>query len=180
MKHFMTDVWLAQRLAEDDQCDIEGGDFFLTGRSPSVLEMLGSSAANVESLQQTGTREAAQTTIILRSALGRLVLTNRKRENKSRETLASELLFSLDELMRLEDDVRYKCVPRVASTLARWTKIPISEMLQLAGLSTEVQPSLVKAAVRFAASSAPSDQLTQDDLAALHLFVESVVNKHST
>lgn len=180
MKNFMTDVWLAQRLAEDDQSDIEGGDFFLPGRSSSVLELLGSSAGNVESPQQTGTREAAQMTNILRSALGRLVLTIRKRENKSRETLARELLFSVDELTRLEDDVTYRCVPRVASTLAHWTKIPISEMSQLAGLSTGVEPSLVKAAVRFAASSAPSDQLTQDDLAALRMFVESVVNKHST
>jgi transcriptional regulator with XRE-family HTH domain len=108
-----------------------------------------------------------------RSALAQLVQWQRRKLRLSVEVLAKNADIDLEEVLMIE---KGEGVPeaRTIYKIAEVLKLPVSKLLKLAGLVADRDPSLGNAALRFAACSAPIDELTAAETKALEEFVRAL------
>lgn len=107
---------------------------------------------------------------------GRFVRLMRRRKGLTVEKLAEDADVEVTELVDIEDDARHKPEPRTVYQLAQFFKVPESNLLQIAGLTSPRDTKLFDEAIRFAARSDPVVELTPDERLALEAFV-AVLNE---
>lgn len=84
--------------------------------------------------------------------------------------LANKADVELEDLLAIEKGKEIR-EPRTVSNLALALKLPTDKLMPLAGLAVNRDIRLERAAVRFAARSAPINALTDDESEALEEFV---------
>lgn len=104
-------------------------------------------------------------------AFGRFVRLMRRNNGLSIEKLADDADIDLVELVGIEDDTHYKPEPRTVYQLANFFDVPQAKLLEISGLTTPRDGSLVEEAMRFAARSDPLVELSAEERAALDAFV---------
>ena len=104
-------------------------------------------------------------------AFGRFVCLMRRRRRISLETLADEANVDIADLVEIEKDPHHKPEPRTAYQLANYFHVSRSRLMQVAGLTVPKDGRLFDEAVRFAARSEPTVELTSEEVAALEAFV---------
>lgn len=104
-------------------------------------------------------------------AFGRFVQLMRRNKSLSIERLADATNVDISELLEIEEDARHAPEPRTVYNLASFFKIPLDRLMQLARLSAANDERLVDEALRFAARSEPTRDLTKEERAALMAFV---------
>jgi transcriptional regulator with XRE-family HTH domain len=105
-----------------------------------------------------------------RVALAQLVELQRRKLRLSVEQLANSADVEIEEVLAIEQGDG-TAEPRTVYKLSHALRLPAEKMMLLAGLVTERDPRLEKAAVRFAASSAPIGALSPEETKALEEFV---------
>ncbi|HUE13702.1 MAG TPA: helix-turn-helix transcriptional regulator [Planctomycetaceae bacterium] len=108
-----------------------------------------------------------------RAALAQLVEWQRRKLRLSVEQLATQANVEIEEILLIEKG-KGSVEPRTVVNLSNTLKLPTKKLMQLAGLVSPRDPGLERAAVRFAARSAPIDALTPEQSAALEEFVKSL------
>ena len=104
-------------------------------------------------------------------AFGRFVRLMRRQRGITLEKLADDADVEMAVLVELENDPHHKPELRTAYQLANYFKVPRSGLMQVAGLTTPKDARLFDEAVRFAARSEPTAELTPEESAALEAFV---------
>lgn len=104
-------------------------------------------------------------------AFGRFVQLMRRNTNLSIERLANVTNVDLSEILEIEEDAHYVPEPRTVYNLATFFKVPLNRLMQLSRLSAANDERLVDEALRFAARSEPTRDLTKEEKAALMAFV---------
>jgi len=104
-------------------------------------------------------------------AFSRFVRLMRRDRGLTLEKLAEDTNVEISELVEIEDDKRHKPELRTVYQLANYFKVPRSNLLQVAGLTTPRDSRLIHEAVRFAARSESVAVLTAEERAALEAFV---------
>lgn len=117
--------------------------------------------------------EAVQTPII---AFGKLVQYLRRDRQLSIAELAKVADVESVDLKGIEQNPLYKVEPRTVHQLASFFGVPKKKMFQLSGLTAANDTHLVSEALRFAASADPSAELSQEEKAALRVFI-AVLNE---
>jgi transcriptional regulator with XRE-family HTH domain len=109
----------------------------------------------------------------IRPAFGRLVEFARRDQGLTVEELAERAGVDLAALLEIENDDR--AVPEVKAVhrLAQALHLPRAELMELAGLATP-KPEISRAALKFAARSEPTSELTRDEREALEEFVTAL------
>ena len=109
-------------------------------------------------------------------AFGQFIRLMRRRHGISVEKLADDADVDVTDLLQIERDPHHKPELRTAYQLANYFKLPRSGFMQVAGLTTPKDARLFDEAVRFAARSDPTAELTPEEGAALEAFV-AVLNE---
>ena len=104
-------------------------------------------------------------------AFGRFVRLMRRQRGVNIERLADEADVDVADLLEIESNPRYQPEPRTAYQLARYFDVSSSNLMQVAGLTKPKDLRLQHEAVRFAARSEPTSELTSEEGAALDAFV---------
>lgn len=155
MKIEFTKEWCL-RMAE---LEIETGiDFVIGAPPPSSL----------------GTSEPDQTptqTLDTNVAFGRFVQLMRRSRSLSIERLAEITNVDISELVEIEEDAHHLPEPRTVFNLANFFKVPLNRLMQLSRLAAANDERLIDEAMRFAARSEPTRDLTKEERAALMAFV---------
>lgn len=110
-------------------------------------------------------------------AFGKLIELMRRSKGWTVERLASEADLDLADLVVIEDDHTALPEPRAVYQLAEVFKLPLTRLLQIAGLSQERDPALQRDTLRFAARSQSIAQLNEVEQRALDEFVTVLGNK---
>ena len=105
------------------------------------------------------------------SVFGRFVELMRRKRGLSVEKLAIEADVDIAELVEIEEDIHTRPEPRTVYQLARFFRVPEAGLLQIAGLTSARDSSLVHESVRFAARSNPVNALSAEERSALEAFV---------
>lgn len=110
-----------------------------------------------------------------RSALAQLVEWQRRKLRLTVEELAERSDVEVEEVLAIErgDGIPE---PRTVVKLAQVLNLPPDKLLHLAGLASSRDPRLERAAVRFAARSAPIEVLTPEQVTALEEFVQTLAD----
>lgn len=108
-----------------------------------------------------------------RGALAQLVEWQRRKLRWSVEDLAEKAGIELEDVLAIEMGEGIP-EPRTLFHLAAAINLPAQKLMHLAGLVADRDPRLEKAAVRFAARSAPVEMLTAEQAAALEEFVRVI------
>jgi transcriptional regulator with XRE-family HTH domain len=108
-----------------------------------------------------------------RGALAQLVEWQRRKLRWSVEDLAEKANVEVEDVLAIETGEGTP-EPRTLFNLAAAINLPPQKLMHLAGLVASRDPRLEKAAVRFAARSAPIEALTADQAAALEEFVRVI------
>ena len=104
-------------------------------------------------------------------AFGRFVRLMRRQRGLTLEKLADDADVEMAVLVELENDPHHKPELRTAYQLANYFEVPRSGLMQVAGLTAPKDARLFDEAVRFAARSEPTAELTPEESAALEAFV---------
>lgn len=105
------------------------------------------------------------------AALAQLVEFQRRKLHLSVEHLATKAAIEIEDLLNIEhghgcDD------PRTIFNLADALRLPSEKLMLLAGLVSERDPKLERAALKFAARSASIEKLNKEEMEALEEFVK--------
>lgn len=157
MKTMNTDPAWLKRMAE-----LEDGSFVSVG---GWVTALAEAEAPARMFQPT------------RSAFSRLVQLARRERNMTVERLAEESGIRLADLLRIEQDEHYTPTPRVVYRVAQCFSLPETELMALAGLLEVSDNEFSDAALKFAARSAPVQELTREEHAALQEFVRYLTHR---
>lgn len=106
---------------------------------------------------------------------GRFVEFSRRSRGLSVERLAVEADVDLAELVAVECDPTKQPSPRTVFQLARVLCVSSQKLLELSGLTSLKDSKLGLAALRFAARSEPSAQLSPDERDAFEEFVKVLI-----
>lgn len=104
-------------------------------------------------------------------AFGRFVQLMRRNKSLTIERLADATNVDISELLEIEEDTRHVPEPRTVYNLANFFKVPLDRLMKLSRLSAANDERLVDEALRFAARSEPTRDLTKEEKAALIAFV---------
>lgn len=104
-------------------------------------------------------------------AFGRFVRLMRRQRGVDIEKLADEADVDVADLLEIERNPRHLPQLRTTYQLARYFDVPKSNLMQVAGLTKPKDVGLQLEAVRFAARSEPTSELTPEEGAALDAFV---------
>ena len=104
-------------------------------------------------------------------AFGRFVRLMRRQRGLTLEKLAGDADVDMAVLIEIENDPHHKPELRTAYQLANYFEVPRSGLMQVAGLTAPKDAKLFDEAVRFAARSEPTAELTPEESAALEAFV---------
>ena len=110
---------------------------------------------------------------------GRLIEYARRQLGLSVEVLAGQADVDLEELVEIERDDYFMPQVRTVHQLASVLKLPSSRLMQVAGLATP-RPYVAGAALRFAARSEPTSELSPDERVAFEEFVKVLVETTDT
>ena len=105
---------------------------------------------------------------------GRLVRFLRREHNLSLEQLADQARLHLPDLVAVERDADHTPNLRTVYQIAKHFKLQASGLLQLAGLAAPSDPSLSDSAVRFAANSDPTSELSDQQRAILEALISEL------
>jgi hypothetical protein len=106
-----------------------------------------------------------------RTALAQLVEWQRRRLRLTVEQLAAQADVEIEDILIIEQGGE-KTEPRTVYKLSQALKLPCEKLMLLAGLVSERDQRLERAAVRFAARSAPIEALSREQTEALEEFVK--------
>lgn len=109
--------------------------------------------------------------------LGRLIEFSRRARGLSVERLADEADVDLGELVALEREEDVRATPRTVYKLAKLLGVSTGKLMVLAGLADAEDTTLKEAALRFAARSEPTAQLSKGEREALEEFVKVLVER---
>lgn len=129
----------------------------------------GTSALDPVFRKEYGTREAVPDDSNI--VFGRFVRLMRRQHGQTVENLAEAADVELSELVEIEDDTRHIPDHRTVYQLANYFQVPMSNLMQIAGLAVPKDSRLFDEAIRFAARSEPVAQLSLEERAALEAFV---------
>ena len=107
----------------------------------------------------------------LNIAFGRFVSLMRRRRGATLEKLAEDADVDIVHLVEIEGDPHHKPEPRTVYQLANYFDVPRPNLMQIAGLIVPKDSNLYAEAVRFAARSEPTEDLSPEEQAALDAFV---------
>ncbi len=142
--------WLKKRAELEDGCFVSVGGL-------------------VESLAE---REQTATNVVpMKPAFVRFVQLARRDRRLSLEDFAEKVDVDLAELVKIETEEHYKPTLRTVHMIAGFLKVPEKMLLALAGLLQAKDPQFQKAALKFAARSAPVEKLSQQE----HSDLEEIV-----
>lgn len=110
-----------------------------------------------------------------RIAFARFVDLARRWKRLSLESLAEEADVELSELVEITEEYS-QATPRTVYRLAHVLEVPDDRLMELAGL-VEPREEVAEAAVRFAARSEPTVELSREEQDALEEFVKVLVEK---
>lgn len=110
----------------------------------------------------------------MQHVFGRLIEYARREQGLTVERLAEQADVDLGELVEIERDDDFMPQLRTVHQLASVLKLPTSRLMQVAGLATP-RPSVAGAALRFAARSEPTSELSPDEREAFEEFVKVLV-----
>lgn len=110
-----------------------------------------------------------------RIAFARFLDLARRWRKLTLESLAERANVDLSELVEIAEEYRQPS-PRTVFQLARVLEIPNERLMELAGL-IEPREEVARAAVRFAARSEPTVELSKEEHEALEEFVKVLVEK---
>ena len=110
-------------------------------------------------------------------AFGRFVRLMRRQRRVSLEKLAEDADVDMADLVEIESDPHHKPELRTTYQLAIYFNLPRSGLMQVAGLTTAKDATLIDEAVRFAARSEPTAALSEEESAALEAFVAVLSKK---
>ena len=106
---------------------------------------------------------------------GRLIGFARRAKGLSLEKLAGDADVSLAELIRIERDEETIPTPRTVYKLAEVLRLPAGRLMEISGLAEAKDAQLGEAALRFAARSRPTVELSTAEREALEQFVKVLV-----
>jgi len=145
--------WLIEKaIATDDTC------ISVAGLASRVGHLIGKSA-DVDA--------ARSATSVGVAAIARLIQLSRRDESLTPEQYARRIGVGLDELRNAEAGTQVP-EPRVLYAVSEALAISYQKLMSLAGHRKERDQKLEEEALRFAASSAPMDKLTNVETRALH------------
>lgn len=124
-----------------------------------------------EAIPETADSEAANV------VFGRFVGLMRRRQGLTIEKLAEDADIEVSDLVEIEADTRHRPEPRTVYQLAHFFKVPEKNLMQVAGITTLRDSSLIQEGMKFAARSDPVAQLTVEERAALEAFVSILIEK---
>lgn len=127
-----------------------------------------------ENVVTLGDRNVVQ----MRTALGVLVRPLRFSRGLAIAELAEQAQVAEDELRRVDRDPHYTALPRLIFYLSEFFAVSFSALSQVAGTTHEVDRVVYNEAVKYAAHSDEAASLTQEQQAALDVFV-SLVNERA-
>ena len=104
-------------------------------------------------------------------AFGRFIRLMRRKRGISLENLAEKADVEITELVEIENDTHHKPELRTTHQLAKFFNVPQSGLMQVSGLAVPKDVNLYDEAVRFAARSSPTTELTHEESVALEAFV---------
>ena len=104
-------------------------------------------------------------------AFGRFVHLMRRKRGLSLEKLAAEADVEMAVLVEIENDPHHRPELRTTYQLANYFGVSQSGLMQVAGLTARKDARLSDEAVRFAARSEPTAELTPEESEALEKFV---------
>ncbi len=107
-------------------------------------------------------------------AFARVVDFLRREHDLTPEQLARGASVDLPDLLAIERDPDHTPHLRTVYQIARYFNLQVSLLLQLAGLTTPSDTSLADRAVRFAANSDPSSELSDEQLAVLEALISEL------
>lgn len=109
------------------------------------------------------------------AVFGQLIEFARRKRRLTPESLATQSGIDLPELVALERDPDSQVSPRTVHKLAKFLKIPVGPLLEIAGLATPKDDSISNAALQFAARSETTAELTSQEGEAFEEFVKIIV-----
>jgi len=149
---FNTDPeWLERQAALEDNSYVSVGGFVWA----------------VEELERR--RPAAELT---RAAFIRLLQLARRDRRLTLEQLSDKLDVELGELVGLETDEHYSPQPRTVKKIAEFLNVPAEKLFVLSGLTRAKDAHFEEAALRFAARSQPTEELSDEEHQALQDYVK--------
>lgn len=104
----------------------------------------------------------------------RFIRLARREKGLSIEELANGAQIDASQLVAIEN-LSAAPVPRTVYQLAGFLKVSTGRLMELAGLAKSKDPQFRQAALRFAARSEPSAELTDEEREALEEFVRVLV-----
>jgi transcriptional regulator with XRE-family HTH domain len=109
--------------------------------------------------------------------LGRFIEFARRARGVSVEQFANKADIDLAELVALERDEDVVPTPRTVYQLAQALQVDTAKLMVLAGLADVADPELNRAALKFAARSEPTAQLSRAEQEAFDEFVKVLVER---
>lgn len=157
----ITPEWLRKHAAAD-----EGAEFTTGLLNPEAFD------ADVEALRPVSSPDTQQhRTQEFTPAFGKLVQLWRIDKGYSLDALAKAADLDEEELESIEQDVQYVPEPRTVCQLADVLKLPLTRLMQLAGLASSSDSAFSQQALRFATRAQSLDRLNVEQKQALHEFV---------
>lgn len=154
MKFEFSRAWCIKMARLDTGESVSAGPLALDPDPKSVLAMLSS-------------LELERPNIVF----GRFINLLRRNKKLSREALAEKVDIDISELFEIETDNNYSPEPRSVYQLAKFFDLPKNLLMQISGLTTQRNAYVMDAAVRFAARSDTSTELSPEEKAALEAFI---------
>lgn len=143
--------WLKRQAELEDNCFVSVGGLIST----------------VEKLEQQS-KEISLT----RCAFVRLLELTRREYKLTWEQLSKKLDVALEELIGIATDEKYKPTPRTVTKIAQFMKVPAEKLFILSGLTRAKDARFQKEALRFAARSQPTEELSSEEQEALEEYVK--------
>lgn len=106
---------------------------------------------------------------------GRFIEFARRKQRMSIEDLSVQIAVDLSELVALENDPDAQPRPRTVHKLATFLKLPVGPLMELSGLAESRRSNIGSAALRFAARSETSAELSPQENQAFDEFVKVIV-----
>jgi len=151
MKFNTNPEWLERQAALEDNCYVSVGGLI----------------SAVEELEQRS--PAAE---LAHAAFIRLLQLARRYRRLTLEQFSDKLDVDLAELVGLETDEHYSPQPRTVKKIAEFLNVPAEKLFLLSGLTRAKDVHFEEAALRFAARSQPTKELTDEEHQALEEYVK--------
>lgn len=171
MKLLFSGDWLRRRISTACGPEPEAGLSIGELASPRDND----SSAKTHTLPSSGVTTAVQSRE-LRKALGVVVRDLRLKQGLSISELAARAQISKDELQKVEEDPSYTARPRLIYQLSKYFDFPLATLSQMSGATEEVDPTVCKEVLKYAAYSDGRSSLSEEQKEVLDNFV-CVVNE---